>query len=251
VQRIKKHRYSLVILTQFKGEMDPNRAKRIEAFSKRGLEWLENAPLTSIKEASQAARALCMWGYKTNGPVKWLLNARKGDHWEGDNQVRNTARACSALFNCGFSCSNSAKWVAGMQLDNGSWNNDVYDTCYSLISLGQMGIKNQAGVKWLLDTYSELWEHPGTIALINSAMTYQYSEGLADTISRNSSWLLAQCTDGNWKHTATSCLVVQSLILNERSDQVEESVDWLLDRLEEDTGWKVSVVALVLITLKM
>jgi len=45
---------------------------------------------------------------------------------------------------------------------------------------------------------------------------------------------------------------VQSLILDGRCDQVKESVDWLLDRMEEeeDTGWKVSVVALVLITLK-
>ncbi|HUW67704.1 MAG TPA: hypothetical protein VMW20_06600 [Candidatus Nanoarchaeia archaeon] len=233
--------------------MYPNRAKRVEAFSKRSLEWLENAPLTNIKEASQAARALCMWGDETNGSVKWLLHNRKIDHWKGNNQVRNTARACSALFNCGFLCSNSAKWLASMQLDNGSWNNDVYDTCYSLISLGQMGNKNRVGVKWLLDTFSENWKHPGTIALINSAMIHQYSEGLADTISRNSSWLLAQCTDGNWKHPATSCLVVQSLILDGRSDQVEESVDWLLDGLEEeeDTGWKVSVVALVLITLKM
>jgi hypothetical protein len=233
--------------------MDKNRAKRIEAFSKRSLEWLENAPLNSIKEASQAARALCMWGHETSGPVKWLLNTRMGVHWEGENQVRNTARACTALSECGFSCSYSAKWLASMQLDNGSWNNNVYDTCYCLISLGQMGNKNPAGVKWLLDTFSEKWEHPGTIALINSAMINQYSEGLSEAISRNSSWLLAQCTDGNWKYTATSCLVVQSLILDGRFDQVEESVDWLLDRLEDEegTGWNVSVVALVLITLKI
>lgn len=233
--------------------MDQNRAERIEAFSKRGLKWLENAPLTSIKEASQAARALCMWEHETSGTVKWLLKTRKGGHWQGDKQVRNTARACSALFECGFSCSDSAKWLVSMQSDNGSWNNNVYDTCYSLISLGQMSNKNQAGVKWLLHSFSENWNHPGTIALINSAMIHQYSEGLADTIHRNSSWLLAQCTDGNWKYPATSCLVMQSLILDGHSDQLEESVDWLLDRLEneEETNWKVSVVALVLITFKM
>jgi hypothetical protein len=75
------------------------------------MDRLENAQLTSIKEASQAARALYMWEHKRNGPVKWLLNARKGDHWEGDNPIRNTARACAALFNCGFSCSNYAKWL--------------------------------------------------------------------------------------------------------------------------------------------
>ncbi len=73
---------------------------------------------------------------------------------------------------------------------------------------------------------------------------------MADHIQRNSLWLLSQCTDDNWKYTATSCLVVQSLILDGRSWDVGGSLDWLVDRLEE-SEWKVSVVALVLITLKM
>lgn len=217
------------------------------------MDWLETASLTNIKEASQAARALCIWGYDAASPLKWLEQARSGDHWEEDNPVRNTARACTALLECGISCKESLDWLLEMQSGNGSWNDDVYDTCYCLMALGTAGEVNRTGVQWLLDTFSEDWKHPGVIALINSALIHQDPEGTADTTSRNSSWLLAQCTDGHWKYTATSCLVVQSLILDGHSGNLERSVDWLLDRLEEseDTGWKVSVVSLVLITFKM
>jgi len=225
----------------------------VKAFSEHALDWLETAPITNTKEASQAARALCIWGHDAGSPLKWLEQARSGDHWEEDNPIRNTARACIALMECGVSRRESMDWLLEMQSANGSWNDDVYDTCYCLMALGTAGEASRTGVLWLLDNFSEDWKHPGVIALINSALIHQDPEGTADTISRNSSWLLAQCTDGNWKYTATSCLVVQSLILDERSGNVGPSVDWLLDRLEEneDTGWKVSVVSLVLITLKM
>jgi hypothetical protein len=92
--------------------------------------------------------------------------------------------------------------------------------------------------------------HPGTIALINSALIHQDVKGTAYQIQRNSLWLLSQCTDDNWRYTATSCLVVQSLILDGRSGDVGGSLDWVLERVEVGE-WKVSVVALVLITLKM
>ncbi|MCK4937119.1 MAG: hypothetical protein KAR85_00775 [Methanosarcinales archaeon] len=226
---------------------------KVKAFSERALDWLETAPVTSIKEASQAARALCIWGHDAGNLLKWLEHAKSGDHWREDNPVRNTSRACTAFLECGISCRESMDWLLEMQSANGSWNDDVYDTCYCLIAMGTAGKESRTGVLWLLDNFSEDWKHPGVIALINSAMIHQYSEGIADTTRSNSSWLVAQCTDGNWKYTATSCLVMQSLLLDGHSGNLERSVDWLLDRLEEseDTGWKVSVVSLVLITLKM
>ncbi|MCL7415134.1 MAG: hypothetical protein M8349_03605 [ANME-2 cluster archaeon] len=226
---------------------------RVKTFSRRALDWLEVAPLTSIKEASQAVRALCMWEHNASDALAWLQQTRSGDHWEGDNHVRNTARVCIALSECGRSRKDSAAWLHHKQLDDGSWNNNVYDTCYCLIALGALGEKNPAGVQWLLDNFSKDREHPGVIALINSALMHQDPGVEADTISRNSSWLLAQCTDNHWKYPATSCLVVQSLILDGQSESLERSVSWLLDRMEGamDAEWKVSEVALVLITLRM
>lgn len=225
---------------------------RVKVFSKRALDWLEKAPLTNTKEASQAARALSTWSRDASKSMAWLEQARSDDHWGEDNPVRNTSRACTALMECGIPCRESLDWLLEMQSGNGSWNDDVYDTCYCLMALGVAGEANRAGVQWLLDNFSEDWKHPGVIALINSALIHQNQKGTAGTISRNSSWLLAQCTDGHWKYTATSCLVVQSLILDGHSGNLEGSVDWLLDRLEEseDTGWKISVVSLVLIALK-
>lgn len=224
--------------------------ERISAFCEKALEWLGSVPFNSVKEASQAAKALCLWGQDAGGPIGWLQNARAGECWDTDNPVRDTARACAALLECGTSCREPADWLVDMQSKNGSWNDDVYDTCYALITLGLAGIKNRSGVEWLIDNLGEDWMHPGTIALINSALIHQDFEGTSDRIERNSSWLLARCTDDHWRYTATSCLVVQSLILDGRSGDVGRAMDWLLDRVEE-TQWKVSVVALVLITLKM
>jgi len=224
--------------------------ERITDFSKRALDWLGSVQITSVKEASQIAKALCLWGRDASATIEWLQHARSGEHWESGNPVRDTARACVALVGCGISCEDTVDWLEEMQSDSGSWNDDVYDTCYALIALGIMGRQNRQGVKWLLDNFSGKWMHPGTIALINSALIHQDAKGTDDQIQCNSLWLLAQCTDDNWRYTATSCLVVQSLILDGRSGDVGGSLDWVLGRVELGE-WRVSVVALVLITLKM
>ncbi len=224
--------------------------ERITDFSKRALDWLGCVQITSVKEAAQIAKALCLWGRDASAAIEWLQHARSGEHWESGNPVRDSARACAALMECGISCEGTVDWLEEMQSDSGSWNDDVYDTCYVLIALGIMGRQNRQGVKWLLDNFSGKWMHPGTIALINSALIHQDAKGTADQIQCNSLWLLSQCTDDNWRYTATSCLVVQSLILDGRSGDVGGSLDWVLERVEVGE-WKVSVVALVLITLKM
>lgn len=227
--------------------------EKVKSLSDRALDWLGTAPINSIKEASQAARALCIHGRDPGGSLAWLERARSDDNWEEDNPVRNTARACIALQECGVPCRGSVNWLLEMQSVNGSWNNDVYDTCYCLVAMGDADRVSRTGVQWLLDNFSEDWKHPGVIALINSALIHQDPEGTAGITGRNSMWLLAQQTDCHWNYTATSCLVVQSLILDGHSGNIGRSVDWLLDRLDEseDTGWNISMVSLVLITLKM
>jgi hypothetical protein len=223
---------------------------RITAFSERALDWLGREQITSVKEASQIAKALCLWGQDARKAIEWLQHTRLADHWESGNPVRDTARACAALVECGIYCEGTVNWLEEIQSDHGSWKDDVYDTCYALIALGIMGRQNLPGVDWLLKNFSGKWMHPGTIALINSALIQQDAKGMAENIRRNSSWLLEQCKDDNWKYMATSCLVVQSLVLDGRSGDVSGSLDWLVESLEE-SEWKVSVVALVLITLKM
>ncbi|MCL7412267.1 MAG: hypothetical protein M8353_01435 [ANME-2 cluster archaeon] len=227
--------------------------EKVKALSDRALDWLGTAPINNIKEASQAARALCIHGRDPGSSLAWLERARSGDHWEEDNPVRNTARACTAFLECGIPCRESLDWLLEIQSVNGSWNNDVYDTCYCLVAMGAAGKANRTGVQWLLDNFSEDWKHPGVIALINSALIRQDPKGTAGITGRNSTWLLGQRTDDHWNYTATSCLVVQSLILDGHSMNVVGSVDWLLDRLDEseDTGWNISVVSLVLVTLTM
>ena len=222
----------------------------ITGFSKGALDWLEGVQIASVKEASQIAKALCLWGRDASKAIEWLQHTRSGDYWGSGNPVRDTARACVALVECGIYCEGTVDWLEEIQSDHGSWNDDVYDTCYALVALGVMGRQNLRGVDWLLNNFSGKWMHPGTIALINSALIHQDTKGMADHIQRNSLWLLAQCTNANWRYTATSCLVVQSLILDGRSGGVGDSLDWLVERLEE-SEWKASVVALVLITLKM
>ena len=223
---------------------------QITGFSKRALDWLMGVKIVSVKEASQITKALCMWGQDAGKAVEWLQLTRSADHWESANPVRDTARACVAFVECGISCEGMADWLKEMQSDHGSWNDDVYDTCYALIALGTIGRQNSQGVDWLLNNFSEKWMYPGTIALISSALIQQDAKGMAEHIKRNSSWLLAQRTDGNWNYMATSCLVIQSLILDGRSGDLGGSLDWLIESLEENE-WKVPVVSLALITLKM
>lgn len=219
---------------------------RISRFSDQGLYWLDFAEFRSIKMASQAARAICMWGRDAGRAVQCLEEARSEDHWITKNPVRDTARAVYALQQCGISCKSAKRWLLDQQSGTGSWNNDVYDTCYALISLD----KNSPGVDWLMGNISDNWMHPGTIALINIALIHQDPKGLAGPIKSNVQWLLAQGQDGHWKYTVTSCIVVQSLILAGMTDLALRSVDWLLD-IMENNEWTVPEVSQVLITLKM
>jgi len=97
-------------------------------FSKRALDWLGGVQITSIKEASQIAKALCLWGWDARKAIEWLQHTRSGDYWESGNPVQDTARACAALVECGISCEGTLNWLEEIQSDPGSWNDDVYDT---------------------------------------------------------------------------------------------------------------------------
>jgi len=101
--------------------MDPKycvmHLKRMTGFSERALDWLGGVQITSVKEASQIAKALCLWRRDASVAIEWLQHTRLADHWESINPVRDTARACVALVECGISCEGTVNWLEEMQSD--------------------------------------------------------------------------------------------------------------------------------------
>jgi hypothetical protein len=51
--------------------------KRTTGFSERALDWLGSVQITSAKEASQIAKALCLWGRDARKAIEWLQHARR------------------------------------------------------------------------------------------------------------------------------------------------------------------------------
>ncbi len=64
---------------------------KIAGVSKRAIDWLGDVQITSVKEASQIAKALCMWGRDARKAIEWLQHTRLADYWESGNPVRDTA----------------------------------------------------------------------------------------------------------------------------------------------------------------
>ena len=49
----------------------------------------------------------------------------------------------------------AGQWLLSQKGD--AWNDNVYDTAYSLIALADMDIQDPAGYQWLLDNYGPEW----------------------------------------------------------------------------------------------
>ncbi len=60
----------------------------ITGVSKRALDWLDGVQIASVEEASQIAKALCLWGRDVGKAIEWLEHTRSGDYWESGNPVR-------------------------------------------------------------------------------------------------------------------------------------------------------------------
>jgi len=63
----------------------------ITGFSKCALDWLEGVQITSVKEASQIAKALCLRERDAREAIEWLQHTRLGDYCESGNSMRDTA----------------------------------------------------------------------------------------------------------------------------------------------------------------
>ena len=64
---------------------------KITGISKSALYWLGGVQITSVKEASQIAKALCLWGRDAKKAIEWLQHTRSGDYWESGSPMRDTA----------------------------------------------------------------------------------------------------------------------------------------------------------------
>lgn len=178
-----------------------------------------------------------------------LLSQRKNGFWETDKPLLDTARACSALAGCGIIRSDIVDWILAQQ-KNDNWSNSEIDTSYALIALGEAGVKNEGGCKWLLQNYGEKWEHAGTTSLVITALLKQNKKKYLDFIKDRSRWLLSKRQSGGWTYVATTNLAIQALILAEEAD-IAPSIKWLMGKQDNGNWGDITSTSLSLISLKM
>ncbi|WP_406656484.1 prenyltransferase/squalene oxidase repeat-containing protein [Methanolobus sp. ZRKC2] len=220
--------------------------------------WISSRDVRSVKELSRTILACDLWNIETDLAPE-LISLKREGCWE--ESLRDTARAASTLASRNVIYPEVVEWLLSKQKDGASWNNDVYDTAYVLSSLADMGVHDRKACLWLVENYGPAWEHPGTTALIISALTKQEklnkieNTDIKEFISERAEWILSKRTyKGAWKTIATSNIVMQALILAGYDNELEEPIHWLLDRMNFNGSWgknegDINTTALTLITL--
>ncbi|HII90878.1 MAG TPA: terpene cyclase/mutase family protein [Methanosarcina sp.] len=223
---------------------------------KNSFEWLSAQRIQSVKELSSTLSAHALWELPNPYITRLILEQDNDGSW--NSSIRDTARASSALSTEGIVFTASARWLLARKKEN-FWNRDVYDTAYALAALADMGTQNKDGCNWLSENYCPAWEQIGTTSLIITALKKQ--DNLAKTrtfetfIQEKARWILSKKRlDGGWIHISTSNLAIQALLLAGFKDEVEDSVNWLLENVHENGAWgnkddDVNATALTLSTL--
>lgn len=227
--------------------MDPKIAK--------ALDWIEMQQPDSIKEIARVVWARGAWKLSSRHTAN-LIRLKGNPPWGGD--VRETARVVSSLSQMGLIFPNVEQWLLSQKRE-GSWNSNVYDTTYSLIALADMAVHDPEGCRWLSDNHGPQWEHPGTTALIITALVKQGAtqDEYRDLIYERACWLLEKReSDGGWKNIATSNIVMQSLLMLGFREELEISIDWLMKKQNSEGFWgkgddSIVATSLSLITLAL
>ncbi len=227
--------------------------------SEASFKWLYSQKITKVKDLARIVQASYLWNEENNhteGLTEKLINSKTENSWNSD--LRDTSRAASALALKGIVFPDIERWVLSEQAER-SWNNDVYDTTYALIALADMGSYNPEGCGWLIDNYGKKWEHPGTTALIITALSKQAKleneDTFSDFIAERARWIISQQeSEGAWKTLATSNLVIQSLILTGHKDETAIPLKWILSHINSNGSWgkeggDINTTSLSLITL--
>jgi squalene cyclase len=223
--------------------------------SEASLKWLYSQKIMRVKELARVVQASYLWNEENNF-IEQLIGLRTGDSW--NNDLRDTSRAASVLANTGNVFSKTGEWILGKQ-NNGSWNEDVYDSTYALAALADLGFFNPAGCKWLVENYGAKWEHPGTTALIITALIKQGKLGNTEEydkfIEEKAKWIISRKEENSsWKTPATTNLVIQSLILAGHKEEVSNSIEWIIGQMNDNGSWgkengDINTTSLSLITL--
>ena len=225
----------------------------------------------SVKELSNLALSHFYWNYRQISflYIYALLSKQENDLFENS---RDMARAASCFFSvslnaqCGYDNEEmkkaKAESVSHLLSRKKEWGglDDIYDAAYALAALADAGNFQEEICLDLCESDRPEWQHPGTTALIMTALWKQKNLGLfseeADFIvfkfiSDKADWLISVREENHWKYTATSCLVLNALALCNRKAEAEKSLPWLLASQKENGSWEndLNTTALSLSTL--
>ncbi|MDV0445445.1 hypothetical protein MmiAt1_10240 [Methanimicrococcus sp. At1] len=141
-----------------------------------------------------------------------------------------------------------------------NWGDNLYDTVYILPALADAGIFEEDLSLALCENDDSDRQHPGTTALILTALQKQKNLGkfseeadfmIFEFISEKLKWLTSVRENGFWKYTATSSLVLQAFVLCNQKHVAAESLPWLTASQKENGSWEndLNTTSLSLLTL--
>ena len=227
---------------------------------------------TAVKELSNLVLSHLYWTYPQISflYMHMLLSKQQADGSFGD--VRETSRAVSCLSTVLFNFQNhfdnndmkksKASAISYLLTQKKMWSelDDIYNTAYVLSALADAEIFQEEICLELCKRDLPEWKHPGTTALIITALQKQKKLGLFNEeadfmifefISKKIDWLMSVCDEGHWKYTASSCLVLNSLMICNQKFETKDSFLWLLNAQKENGSWEndLNTTALSLLTL--
>jgi hypothetical protein len=208
-----------------------------------------------------------------------FLSLQNLDGSVGD--IRETARFVSVLFTI---ISKKQKFLTpSFQLENGQqlietisiaannslfyimsqkkrWNDNIYDLVYLLSALSDAGIFEPELCLNLCEQDIPDWQHPGTTALIITALQkqkflslFQESENIliSNFIEKKIDWLVSVRENDYWRYPATSNLVLHAFILCDQKRKASASLPWLIQSQKENGSWEndINTTALSILTL--
>lgn len=227
----------------------------------------------AVKDLTNLTLAHFYWNYPQIGflYLQTLLLKQEENGSFGD--LRETARAVSCLSNAhsyleshsgGLDNSDlltaRGKAVHYLLEHRGRWGENLYDTVYILPALADAGIFEEELCLDLCRNDTSDRQHPGTTALILTALQKQKDLGrfneaadfmIFEFISEKLKWLLSVREDGFWKYSATSNLILQTFVLCNQKYIAAESLPWLSESQKENGSWEndLNTTSLSLLTL--